>query len=196
MIIALRFLSFHNCRENLFNVTAIRQTILSILSNFGSIDIEIAASVFPLLSLGICSRFKESIIRDSYDSYLTQKWRFCSRDFLLPLQRIYFLRTFIRRQTENVGVPIDYVTARGCYGQGHFPICAYVTFHTQSGGPQSKIRARLAATTVRAPTLFFFVVPLFPTVSWDNDDLWWKPLPSRGLQRRIKAQCARYVALG
>lgn len=27
--------------------------------------------------------------------------------------------------------------------------------------------------------MLFFVVPLFPTVSWDNDDLWWKPLPSR-----------------
>jgi len=34
------------------------------------------------------SRFKESIIRDSCDSYLTQK--FCSRDFLFPPQRIYF----------------------------------------------------------------------------------------------------------
>lgn len=103
MIITFRFLSFHIIAAiKTFDATAIKQSekqrILSILiSNFENIDISLKQpGYFLFLSSGICSRFKESIIRDSCDSCLTQKWRFCCYDFavaifLFPLQDIYFL---------------------------------------------------------------------------------------------------------
>jgi len=114
------------------------------------------------------SRFKKSIIRDSCDSHLTHK-NFAAAIFYS--RRSVYISLPHRGQTENVGVPIDYVTARGCYGQGAF---SYLRVCNFSYSERRAAKQDTRATRCKSAVLFF-VVPLFPTVSWDNDDLWWKP---------------------